>query len=180
MADAGVEHPPGVRLVHLTTGYANGPAFDLGEPGDRLDQLRLAVAVHTCDADDLAGPHVEGDAADLFDPAVVAHMEVLHCQQHVAGLRRRLVDAQQHLAPDHRARKRLLGRLAAGTVSIFLPRRSTVIRSAISSTSFSLWLMKMIDFPSALRLFTIPKSSWASCGVSTAVGSSRIRMSAPR
>ena len=37
-----------------------------------------------------------------------------------------------------------------GTVSIFLPRRSTVIRSAISSTSFSLWLMKMIDVP--LRL----------------------------
>ena len=62
-----------------------------------------------------------------------------------------------------------------GTVSIFLPRRSTVIRSAISSTSFSLWLMKMIDFPSALRLRMMPKSSCASCGVSTAVGSSRMR-----
>ena len=38
-----------------------------------------------------------------------------------------------------------------GTVSIVLPRRSTVIRSAISSTSFSLWVMKMIDFPSRLE-----------------------------
>ena len=35
-----------------------------------------------------------------------------------------------------------------GTVSIVLPRRSTVMRSAISSTSFSLWLMKMIEMPS--------------------------------
>ena len=54
------------------------------------------------------------------------------------------------------------------------------MRSAISSTSFSLWLMKMIDFPSALRLRMIPNSSSASCGVSTAVGSSRMRISAPR
>ena len=67
-----------------------------------------------------------------------------------------------------------------GTVSIFLPRRRTVMRSAISSTSLSLWLMKMIDLPSACRLRMIPNSSPASCGVSTAVGSSRMRMSAPR
>jgi hypothetical protein len=39
------------------------------------------------------------------------------------------------------------------------------MRSAISSTSFSLWVMKMIDFPSALRLLMIPNSSRASCGV---------------
>ena len=51
-----------------------------------------------------------------------------------------------------------------------------MIRSAISSTSFSLWLMKMIDLPSACRLRTIAKSSPASCGVSTAVGSSRMRI----
>ena len=36
--------------------------------------------------------------------------------------------------------------------------------------------MKMIDLPSALRLRMIPNSSVASCGVSTAVGSSRIRI----
>ena len=69
---------------------------------------------------------------------------------------------------------------AAGSVSIFLPRRSTVIREAISVTSFSLWLMKMIDLPCSIRLPTIPNSSCASWGVSTAVGSSRTRMSAPR
>ncbi len=40
--------------------------------------------------------------------------------------------------------------------------------------------MKMSDFPSAFSRFTIANSSVASCGVSTAVGSSRIRISAPR
>ena len=39
-----------------------------------------------------------------------------------------------------------------GTVSISLPRRSTEIRSAISSTSFSLWLMKITDVPCPVRL----------------------------
>ena len=69
---------------------------------------------------------------------------------------------------------------SAGRVSTSLPRRSTVMRSAISSTSFSLWLMKMIDLPCAVRPRTISNSSRASCGVSTAVGSSRTRMSALR
>jgi hypothetical protein len=37
--------------------------------------------------------------------------------------------------------------------------------------------MKMIDMPSRLRDLKIAKSSVASCGVRTAVGSSRMRMS---
>ena len=44
-----------------------------------------------------------------------------------------------------------------GTVSIFFPRRRTVMRSAISSTSFSLWLMKMIDIPFALQALQDPE-----------------------
>ena len=39
----------------------------------------------------------------------------------------------------------------AGRCRSVLPRRSTVIRSATSSTSLSLWLMKTIAVPSALR-----------------------------
>ena len=61
-----------------------------------------------------------------------------------------------------------------------LPRRSTVIRSEMASTSPSLWVMKMIDLPSACSERMIANSSPASCGVSTAVGSSRMRISAPR
>ena len=54
------------------------------------------------------------------------------------------------------------------------------MRSAISSTSLSLCVMKMTDMPSFVRERRMPNSSRVSCGVNTAVGSSRIRMSAPR
>ena len=60
------------------------------------------------------------------------------------------------------------------------PRRMTVMRSAISSTSYSLWLMKMMLVPSAVSLRSTVKISLVSWGVSTAVGSSRTRMSAFR
>ena len=66
------------------------------------------------------------------------------------------------------------------TVSTFLPRRSTLTRSAISSTSPSLCEMKTIDLPSAVSVRRILNSSAVSWAVSTAVGSSRISTSAPR
>ena len=58
-----------------------------------------------------------------------------------------------------------------------LPRRSTVMRSAISSTSSQLVGDEDDRRPRAASARRTPKSSSASCGVSTAVGSSRIRMS---
>ena len=64
--------------------------------------------------------------------------------------------------------------------SIIFPRRRTVIRSAICSTSLSLCVMKITDMPSFVSDSRMPKSSSVSCGVKTAVGSSRIRTSAPR
>ena len=99
-------------------------------------------------ADDLAGAHLERDAAHLLDPAVVDDAQVLDLEQRLAGLRRRLLD--RGAAPRGRpsaARAPPRSPPRAASVSIILPRRSTVIRSAISSTSFSLWLMKMIDLP---------------------------------
>ena len=60
------------------------------------------------------------------------------------------------------------------------PLRSTVMRSATASTSRSLWVMKTIDLPWSVRLSTTPKNSSTSPGVSTAVGSSRIRIDASR
>ena len=53
-----------------------------------------------------------------------------------------------------------------------------MIRSEISSTSSSLWVMKITAIPSRVSDLRIWKSSLASGGVRTAVGSSRIRMSA--
>ena len=59
------------------------------------------------------------------------------------------------------------------------PRRSTTMRVQTESTSSSLWLMKMTAWPSAVMRRTTAKSSAASAGVSTEVGSSRISTSAP-
>ena len=55
----------------------------------------------------------------------------------------------------------------------------TVILSLIFITSFNLWDMKIIDFPDFFRLSKISNSFSVSWGVRTAVGSSKIRISAP-
>ena len=60
------------------------------------------------------------------------------------------------------------------------PSRRTVIRSAMASTSLSLWVIKMMDLPCATSPRMILNSSSTSWGVSTAVGSSKIRISALR
>ena len=152
----------------------------MSQPRQSVDQLGLSVAVDSRDADDLARTHVERDAAHRLEPAVVAHDEILDLQQGLPRRRLLLLDPQQHLRPTIERASPASVAPSRSIVSIRFPRRSTVIRSEISSTSFSLWLMKMIDFPGDLRLSMISKSSFASCGVSTAVGSSRIRISAPR
>ena len=54
------------------------------------------------------------------------------------------------------------------------PRRITVISSATARTSRSLWVMKTIEVPESASWRMIAMSSSVSCGVSTAVGSSRI------
>ena len=64
--------------------------------------------------------------------------------------------------------------------AVTFPLRSTVTRSAIWVTSCNLWLMKIMDLPCAAILRRVLINSSISCGASTAVGSSKIRMSAPR
>ena len=57
----------------------------------------------------------------------------------------------------------------------FLPSRSTVTRSAIASTSSSLWLTKTMATPSSRSLRSSANSAAVSCSVIEAVGSSRSR-----
>ncbi len=56
-----------------------------------------------------------------------------------------------------------------------LPRRITVIVSAMARTSRSLWVMNTIALPSSRSDRMTAISSSISCGVSTAVGSSKMR-----
>ena len=61
-----------------------------------------------------------------------------------------------------------------------VPRRITEMLSAIAITSSSLCEMKIMVRPLAVSTFRFLKSSSTSCGTSTAVGSSRIKIFAPR
>ncbi len=65
------------------------------------------------------------------------------------------------------------------TVSINLPLRIMVHTSEDCCISLSLCVMRIIVLPFFTRLCMIPIKSSISCGVSTAVGSSRIRISTP-
>ena len=65
------------------------------------------------------------------------------------------------------------------TVATCSPLRSTATLSDIAMTSLSLWVIIIKDLPSAFIARMTEKSFSVSCGVSTAVGSSRMRMSAP-
>ena len=66
------------------------------------------------------------------------------------------------------------------TVPIYFPWRKTLTRSDTAITSWSLCVMIINAFPSAFILRMTANRRSVSCGVRTAVGSSRIRISAPR
>ena len=53
------------------------------------------------DADDLPGAQLEAHALHARHAEPVAHLEVAHGEQRFAGMRGRLLDAQQHGAADH-------------------------------------------------------------------------------
>src|SRR5262249_13085625 len=113
VADAGVE-----QLARAAVGVdlaADGdlPGGCAEEAGERVDQLRLPVAVDAGDADDLAGANLERDAPHLLEAALVEDVEVFDLEQWLGRLRGGLVDAQEHLAADHHPGEALLGRAGA-------------------------------------------------------------------
>ena len=110
VAEARVVVAERVDVREVVAFEAHGARRDRPQAAERVDQLGLAVAVDAGDADDLAGPHLERDVAHLLDPAVVERVQALDLEERLAGRRRLLVDAQQHLAPDHQPRQALLGR----------------------------------------------------------------------
>ncbi len=81
----------------------DAPGAGAPHPDERFDELALAVAVDTGDAEDLALAHLQVEAGDGGVAAVVEHLEPLDGQDDVAGLGRTLLDLQRHVAPDHHA-----------------------------------------------------------------------------
>ena len=108
---------PQARVEALASGLVgdvlptgdDAPGLRLAEARQRFDELRLAVPVDARDADDLAGPHLEGDAADALEAAVFEDAKILDSQERLTGISRLLLDSEEHVAPDHQAGEAFLG-----------------------------------------------------------------------
>ena len=128
------------------TAARDGPT----QPDQGLDQLILAVAGHAGDAEDLARPDLEADAA----ARPRCHGRRLtwrsrHDEPGVGRMRSRRGRPSAATSRPTISSARSPSSVAPGSRSpTTRPRRMTVIRSAISRTSYSLWLMKMMLRPS--------------------------------
>ncbi len=120
MADSEVDDLSGACTRHVARRDDDSARRSLAEPGKDLDELGLPVAVDAGDADDLAGPDRERDAAHPLQVAVVQRVEVIDFEQRLSGCRRALLDTEQHLAPHHHSRQPFLrGALAWHGVDFF-------------------------------------------------------------
>ena len=152
-------------------------------PGERLEQLALAVAGDAGDADDLARAQREATSSSTRDAARVAHREVLRprapARPAAAGP---LSTSSSTLRPTISSASSL-GEVVRRCRSVATISPRAHHRDAVGDRHDLAQLVGDEDDRLALRSRSVRSmsNSWsASCGVSTAVGSSRIRMSAPR
>ena len=157
------------------------PAARHPQPGDAFDEFVLAVALHAGEPDDLAAADLNRRPVDR-DFAAVAH-GVRFSTSAAAPRRPRLLlgHSQQHRPPDHQSGD-LLRRHALvldGRHGPALPHH----RDAVGRLEHLAQLVRDEDDGMALArraLRMLTKSSRVSCGVSTAVGSSRMSTRALR
>ena len=170
------------RVRHVPTEQLDRPRDRRAQPRERFDQLGLAIALHPGDAQDLATAHLERQRFDREQLAVGQDLNVAQRRRHIARSGRALLDAQQRPAGQPSAPPATRPWPRSGrTAPTIAPRRSTTMRSATSNTSCSLWVMKTRLVWCSLRSVRMTRNrSSASCGVSTAVGSSRISTRASR
>ena len=119
------------------------PLDGLTEADERLDELALAVAFDSRDADDFAAVdgerHVVEHRAHVLDDGEPCDVEL-----DLVGDSRLASSGLGSSLPDHQLRE-LAGRHrpSAARDATVRPARTTVIASATASTSSSLWLMNM-------------------------------------
>ena len=181
VADAGAQRALDAAARDLGPVDRDRAALGLAQAGDRLDQLGLAVAVDAGHADDLAGAHLQREAVDGGQArGRRARAGRRSSSSGAPALRSSFSSRNSTSRPTISFASDASVAPSVATVSIFLPRRSTVTRSAMSSTSRSLCEMKITDVLSAVRRRSTLNRSCVSWAVSTAVGSSRMRTSASR
>ena len=97
---------------HVGAEHRDGAAGGLPQSGDRLDQLVLAIAGDAGDAERLACPNLEIDAAEDFAPAVVLGSEPGHRQHDVGRVRLATIGRELDVPADHELSQVLLVRRA--------------------------------------------------------------------
>ncbi len=115
----------------------------------RLDDLGLPVALHAGDArrSRRRGPGRTRRRRSTM-PCASATVRPVDVEHDVAlGCGRLLVDHQLHLPADHQRGELVRARRWVRPLPTTLPRRMTVMRSAMARTSCSLWLMNTIEVP---------------------------------
>ena len=109
--------------------------------------------------------------------AVVADVQVADLEDDLTGLAGVLGTRSSTSRPTIRLASCSRVAVFGSAVPATRPRRRTVILSATSRTSLSLWVMKITVVPAFASPRMMPNSSSVSNGVSTADGSSSTRMS---
>ncbi len=128
------------------------PARWLAHAGEHLGQLGLAVAGDPGDAQDFAVLHLQADILQRRQPfAYRARSEFSNSSASACAQDCPPGDHAEALPADHHRASSAWVVSAFWTVPTTLPSRSTVTRSQIGITSYSLWLMKTTDKPSLLQ-----------------------------
>ena len=104
-----VDHVARSGVLDLDAAHAHLATLGLGEAGDGLNQLFLAVAVDARNAHDLAGMHREAEALDGLDAALILNMQVGDLEDGLAGLGGLLVHGKVDVVAHHHVGKLLFG-----------------------------------------------------------------------
>ena len=99
------------EAAQVQAGVLHGPLDDASQPGQRLDELVLPVALDARHAHDLPAAHRQGKAAHGGQAAVVLDLEVRDLEHGRAGTRGPLRHLEEHGPADHELRQLGDGRL---------------------------------------------------------------------
>ena len=138
VAEARVVSAMCVRGCDVPACDLDGAAARLAEAGEGLDELALAVPVDTCERDDLPRPHVEETPRTASRSRSSSTCRFSTRRRGSPGSTGGFSTLSRTSRPTIRRASPCGVAPSRGTVSIFLPRRRTVMRSAIASTSRSL------------------------------------------
>ena len=151
------------------------------DAGERLEQFRLAVAGDAGDAEDLALAQDERDVVRRASTPRSSRTTRLRASSAtLPGWAGPLSILRMTLRPTIASASSGGEVCAVSNVATISPRRITETRSVRLMISRSLWVMKRIVLFWLFSTLSISNSWSASAGVSTAVGSSSTRISAPR